>query len=73
MAGRLLDPPSANYQWFEPKPGELPAKKGQPRLVGYVVEFRVNSRNRFGTYTGWQNYRLLIRNGMIMGGGRLVR
>lgn len=67
---RLLDAASAVIEWEEPKTGEVPGPKKGQRLVGYAVDFKVNSRNRFGTYTGKQKYRVLIRNGEILWGGR---
>lgn len=62
----LVDAPSAQIEWVEPpKPGDLPDAKGK-RLYGYVVQFKVNSRNRFGTYTGMQKHRALIRDGNVI-------
>jgi len=69
MESRLADPSSAVFEWTDPKTGEVSPKKGQ-RFVGYIVDFRVNARNRFGTYTGKQKYRVLLRNGQILWGGR---
>jgi hypothetical protein len=70
LGTRLADPASAVIEWGDPpKPGEVSPKKGQ-RFVGYVVDFKVNARNRFGTYTGKQKYRVLIRNGEVLWGGR---
>jgi len=62
----LVDAPSAQIEWVEPpKPGDLPDAKGK-RLYGYLVEFKVNSRNRFGTYTGMQKHKALIRDGSVI-------
>jgi len=67
---RLADPTSALIDWGEaPKPGEHQVSKGQ-RFVGYVVDFKVNARNQFGAATGKQRYRVLIRNGEVLWGGR---
>ena len=69
MNERLADPSSAAFEFpSEPKPGET-TKNGQ-RLVGYFVDFKVNARNQFGGPTGRQRYRVLIRNGVILWGGR---
>ena len=69
MEERLADPASAVFEWTgEPTPGEM-TKNGQ-RLVGYLVDFKVNARNRFGGATGKQRYRVLIRNGVVFWGGR---
>jgi len=67
---RLADPASAVIEWTtEPKAGEHVTPKRQ-RLVGYVVDFKVNARNQFGAPTGKQRYRVLIRNGEVLWGGR---
>ena len=63
---RLIDPASAVTEFItEPKPTELPGKNGE-RLFGYLVEFRVNSRNQFGGYTGMQKHGALILNGEVI-------
>ncbi|MGZ5538503.1 MAG: hypothetical protein ACXWG0_08245 [Chthoniobacterales bacterium] len=67
---KMQDPKSAVFDWSEtPKPGEYKTLKGE-RFVGYVVDFKVNARNQFGTYTGKQRYRVVIRNGDVVWGGR---
>ena len=43
--------------------------KGQ-KVVGYIVDFKVNARNQFGGATGKQKYQVVIRNGEILWGGR---
>jgi hypothetical protein len=64
---KLLDPASAQIEWEgDPKPGDL-GTKGQ-HLYGYLVNFKVNSRNRFGSYTGKQAHGALIRNGEVIKG-----
>jgi hypothetical protein len=63
----LVDAPSAKIEWVSaPTPGSLPEKKNGKALFGYVVEIKVNSRNRFGTYTGFQKHSLLIRDGQVI-------
>jgi hypothetical protein len=65
---QLVDAPSANIEWVTPpKPASLPGPEGQ-RLFGYLVEFKVNSRNRFGAYTGMQKHGALIRDGKVVKG-----
>ncbi|MFL6583206.1 MAG: hypothetical protein ACJ8KU_01670 [Chthoniobacterales bacterium] len=65
---QLLDPASAVVEFTsQPKPADLPARGGQP-LYGYLVEFKVNSRNRFGAYTGFQKHGALIHNGTVVRG-----
>jgi hypothetical protein len=64
---QLLDPASARLEWVgEPKPADL-GKNGQ-HLYGYLVYFKVNARNRFGTYTGFQKHGALIRDGEVVKG-----
>jgi hypothetical protein len=63
----LVDAPSAKVEWISPpKPGSLPEKKGGKAISGYLVEIKVNSRNRFGTYTGFQKHSVLIRDGKVI-------
>jgi hypothetical protein len=67
MQGVLLDADSARIEWQgEPKPADL-GKDGQ-HLYGWLVEFNVNSRNRFGTYTGKQAHGALIRDNQVIKG-----
>jgi hypothetical protein len=67
MATALVDAASAQIEWVTPpKPGSMPEKKGGKALFGYLVEFRVNSRNRFGAYTGMQKHKALIHDGQVI-------
>ena len=67
LAETLADPASANIEWLGlPKPSDIIDKKKKKRLVGYLVEFKVNSRNRFGAYTGMQKKSVLIRDGQVI-------
>jgi len=67
MQGVLLDADSAKIEWQgEPKPADL-GKDGN-HLYGWLVEFRVNSRNRFGQYTGKQSHGVLIRDDHVIKG-----
>ncbi len=67
---KLADPASAVIDWdAPPKPGEYKTRSGE-RFVGYVVDFKVNARNQFGSYTGKQRYRVVIQNGTVLWGGR---
>lgn len=64
---KLVDPASARIEWEgDPKPADL-GTKGQ-HLYGYLVKFKINSRNRFGAYTGKQEHGALIRNGEVIKG-----
>ena len=65
---KLADPESAQIEWTSPpKPADLPGPNGK-RLFGYLVEFKVSSRNRFGAYTGKQKHGALIRDGNVIKG-----
>lgn len=65
----LLDPTSAAIDWTDaPKPGNYKTQKGE-EFVGYIVDFKVNARNRFGAPTGKQRYRVVIKNGEVLWGG----
>lgn len=67
---KLVDPTSAVIDWGDPpKPGEYRTQKGEV-FVGYVVDFKVNARNAFGGPTGKQHYRVVLRNGDVLWGGR---
>lgn len=67
LEAQLNDPTTAHIEWKdEPKPADL-GVKGE-HLYGYLVNFTVNARNRFGTYTGKQAHGALIRNGEVIKG-----
>jgi hypothetical protein len=64
---QLIDAGSARIEWNgDPKPADLGTK--DEHLYGYLVNFAVNARNRFGAYTGKQNHGALIRNGEVIKG-----
>jgi hypothetical protein len=65
---KLADPQSAQIEWTSaPKPADLPGPNGK-HLIGYLVEFKVSARNRFGAYTGKQKHGALIRDGNVIKG-----
>ena len=67
LQGMLLDADSAKIEWQgDPKPTDL-GKNGE-HIYGWLVEFRVNSRNRFGQYTGKQSHGALIRDDQVIKG-----
>lgn len=67
MQNVLLDAGSAKIDWEgEPKPADL-GTNGQ-HLYGWRVDFKVNSRNRFGAYTGKQTHGVLIRDEQVVKG-----
>jgi hypothetical protein len=64
---KLIDPASARIEWDgDPTPSDLGTK--DKHLYGYLVSFKVNARNRFGTYTGTQDHGALIRSGEVIKG-----
>jgi hypothetical protein len=64
---QLIDAGSARIEWNgDPKPANL-GTKDKP-LYGYLVNFKVNARNRFNAYTGMQSHGALIRNGQVIKG-----
>lgn len=66
LNSHLEDPKSVIIKWLgDPKPAELKGANGE-KIAGYLVEFTVNARNRFGTYTGAQKHGALIREGQVV-------
>jgi hypothetical protein len=64
---QLIDASSARIEWKDdPKPADL-GTQGE-HFYGYLVNFTVNARNRFGAFTGKQNHGALIRNGKVVKG-----
>ena len=64
---QLIDAESAHIEWNgEPKPTNL-GTQDKP-LYGYLVNFKINARNRFGAYTGMQSHGALIRDGNVVKG-----
>ena len=67
LATQLIDAGSARIEWSgDPKPADLGQK--DEHLYGWLVNFKVNARNRFGAYTGKQSHGALIRNGEVIKG-----
>ncbi len=61
----LVDPTSAVVEMPNaPKSVDI-VTEGAP-MRGFLVEFTVNSRNKFGTPTGKQKHSLAIRNGEVI-------
>src|ERR1700759_3857340 len=61
MKDALVDADSAKIEWAEePKPVDVGAN-GQ-HYYAWLVEFKVNARNRFGAYTGKQSHAAVIRD-----------
>ena len=65
---KLVDPKSAQIEWSgPPKASEMPGPNGT-RLRGYLVDFKISARNRFGAFTGKQRHGALIRDGNVIKG-----
>ena len=63
----LVDANSAKIEWTgDPQCTDL-GKDGE-HVYGWLVNFTVNSRNRFGSYTGKQKHGVLIREGEVIKG-----
>jgi len=67
LGTQLIDADSAKIEWNgEPKPANQ-GTEDKP-LYGYLVNFKINARNRFGSYTGMQSHGALIRDGQVIKG-----
>ncbi len=67
MQQTLVDADSAKIGWEgDPQPADL-GQNGE-HVYGWLVRFKVNSRNRFGSYTGKQSHGALIRDGQVVRG-----
>jgi hypothetical protein len=65
MQSQLVDANSAKIEWEgDPQCSDL-GEKGE-HLYGWLVNFKVNARNRFGAYTGKQSHAALIRDGKVI-------
>jgi hypothetical protein len=65
MQKTLLDADSAKIEWAEePKPVDLGTSP--QHLYGWLVTFKINARNRFGSYTGKQAHAALIRDNQVI-------
>jgi hypothetical protein len=64
MKTSLVDADSAKIEWAgDPRPVDI-GKDGQ-HFYGWLVDFKVNARNRFGAYTGKQSHAALIRDNQV--------
>jgi len=67
---RLKNPFSAKFRYIE-KPQKAyrrfpTVQGGGNRILGYLVYVDVNAKNSYGGYTGWEEFRFLIRDGQIV-------
>ncbi len=64
LAEQLIDSASAKIEWpSEPK--RVVIKGRNNTFSGWRVDFKINSRNRFGAYTGKQTRHVYIRNAEV--------
>ena len=64
----LIDPESARFRFLKPRKGYSNrgwALGGDVVWQGYLVQTRVNAKNRFGGYTGFKSYVLMVRDGHV--------
>jgi hypothetical protein len=59
----LIEPDSAEFRYGEPEQGW--GRDGSGFVFGWVVWTEVNSKNRFGAFTGWQGYKVLMQGGDV--------
>ncbi len=70
ISSTLKDPFSARFQFKKPFKAYLrnaPVTGGEPSVFGYMVYANVNAKNSYGAYVGWKPYKVLIRNGNVVG------
>jgi hypothetical protein len=61
MSQSLFDPYSAQYECGKPcKAGTIVSPFNNKHDFGWLVQCRINAKNRFGGYTGKQNYGFYI-------------
>lgn len=66
MQPKLIDPDSAKYQCAPPRKGGAWTCEGSNSCgnrMGYILACLINDRNRFGGYTGNQQYYFMIQGG----------
>lgn len=65
MAEQLIDPASAKFEWTsEPRRVVIKGRDGKT-FAGWRVDFKVNSRNKFGMYTGKRARHVYIKNAQV--------
>lgn len=63
----LFDPDSAKYEFLDgPEKGWYPGDLVNPPKFGYKVLTLINSKNKFGGYTGNQTHSFLIKDGKVI-------
>jgi hypothetical protein len=68
MKTQLFDPYSAVYEFGAPYAGKAwGGAFGGGWKYGYIVEYTVNAKNRFGGYVGAKPYTAVFQNGRLLG------
>lgn len=65
FASILIEPETARFEFDSPEQGWGPAR-GE-NLFGWVVWTRVNSKNRFGEFAGWTDFKVLMADDEVVG------
>lgn len=63
FAPLLLESGSADFRFASPERGWV--RDGNGFTYGWVVWTQVNSKNRFGAFTGWRTYKVLTTSGAV--------
>ena len=63
MIDKFYDPESARYRYVKPPvKGYAYVPNGAPKLTfGYIVDVRINAKNRLGGYAGEGKYTFLVK------------
>lgn len=67
MQANLVDAGTAKIEW-EAEPVCTDIGQNGQHSYAWLVNFKVNARNRFGSYTGFQKHGALIRDGQVVKG-----
>ena len=64
MIDKFFDPESARYRYIKPPvKGYAYVPNEAPKLTfGYIVDVKINAKNRLGGYTGEGEYTFLVKN-----------
>lgn len=71
MKKKLVDPNSASFEFPSPPQAGQYTTENHKRYLGYIVEFGITARNKFGSFTK-ENYRAVIFAGDVLWVGRAV-
>jgi hypothetical protein len=70
FATRLNDSVSARYLWGTFERGWAEADTDglyrYPRVFGYAIDVQVNSKNVYGGYVGFRDYKFIFNNGRLV-------